>query len=118
MASCSLLQFVYTVGTRRGQWNQTKFWSTALNDKKAVQFPPKYSEALKAAQSIDFKMGSDVLTGNLLKDPGYTLAYHQGSLSHSKQGREIPIEPRFGNKAISVPPDPAAIQKLLDSQRR
>ena len=59
-----------------------------------------------------------VLTGNLLKDPGYTLAYHQGSLSHSKQGREIPIEPRFGNKPISVPPDPAAIQKLLDSQRR
>ncbi|HWP84281.1 MAG TPA: threonine synthase, partial [Terriglobia bacterium] len=29
-----------------------------------------------------------VLTGNLLKDPGYTLAYHQGSLSYSQEGRE------------------------------
>jgi threonine synthase len=59
-----------------------------------------------------------VLTGNLLKDPGYTLAYHQGSLSHSKAGREIPIEPHFGNRPVSVPPDPAAIQKVLDQNRR
>jgi hypothetical protein len=57
-----------------------------------------------------------VLTGNLLKDPGYTLAYHQGSLSHSKEGVEIPIEPRYGNRPVSVPPDPDAIQKLLFQQ--
>jgi threonine synthase len=57
-----------------------------------------------------------VLTGNLLKDPGYTLAYHQGSLSHSKEGVEIPIEPRYGNRPVSVPPDPDAIQKLLSQQ--
>ena len=59
-----------------------------------------------------------VLTGNLLKDPGYTLAYHQGSLSHSRQGREMPIEPRFGNRPVSVLPDPAAIEKILRTHGR
>jgi threonine synthase len=58
-----------------------------------------------------------ILTGNLLKDPGYTLAYHQGSLTHSKEGREIPIEPCYGNRPVSVPPDPLAIQRLLDQHR-
>jgi predicted O-methyltransferase YrrM len=31
------------------------------------RFPPKYFEVLKATKSMDFKMGSDVLTGNLLQ---------------------------------------------------
>lgn len=38
-----------------------------MNDEKAVQLPPKHSEILKATQAIDFKMGSDILTGNLLR---------------------------------------------------
>lgn len=32
-----------------------------------VRFPPKYFEVLKATKSVNFKMGSDVLTGNLLQ---------------------------------------------------
>jgi predicted O-methyltransferase YrrM len=38
-----------------------------LNDENGVRFPPKYVEVLKASQSMDFKMGSDVRTGNLLQ---------------------------------------------------
>lgn len=59
-----------------------------------------------------------VLTGNLLKDPAYTLAYHEGTLSLPLKERPLPIEPRFGNRPISVPPDAAVIQQLLDSRSR
>jgi predicted O-methyltransferase YrrM len=38
-----------------------------LNDKNRVPFPPRYVEILKTTKSMDFKMGSDVLTGNLLR---------------------------------------------------
>ena len=38
-----------------------------MNDEKMVPFPPKYLEVLEAAKSLDFKMGSDVLTGNFLR---------------------------------------------------
>ena len=38
-----------------------------MNDEKTVRFPPKYVEVLQASKSIDFKMASDVLTGNLLR---------------------------------------------------
>ena len=38
-----------------------------MNDENAIQWPPKYLEVLKATQAMDFKMGSDVLTGNLLR---------------------------------------------------
>ena len=63
-----------------------------------------------------------VLTGNLLKDPSYTLSYHEGTLSlaregpfDSAQGKQPPlvIEPRFGNRPIAVPPDPELIRRLL-----
>jgi threonine synthase len=59
-----------------------------------------------------------VLTGNLLKDPGYTLAYHQGTLSIPKEGREMRIEPRFSNQPVSAPPDAEKIQELLARHRR
>ena len=36
-------------------------------DENAIQFPAKYSEVLKIAEKMDFKMGSDALTGNLLR---------------------------------------------------
>ncbi|OFV92771.1 MAG: threonine synthase [Acidobacteria bacterium RIFCSPLOWO2_12_FULL_54_10] len=54
-----------------------------------------------------------VLTGNLLKDPAYTLAYHQGTLSFSKENQQIPIQSNFGNQPNSVPPDLEQIKKLL-----
>jgi predicted O-methyltransferase YrrM len=38
-----------------------------LNDEKTVQLPPKYADVLKASEVMDFKMSSDVLTGNLLQ---------------------------------------------------
>ncbi len=54
-----------------------------------------------------------VLTGNLLKDPTYTLAYHQGTLAYPSGGRQLPLEPRFANRPISVAPDAAEIKRLL-----
>lgn len=36
-------------------------------DENTIPFPPKYPEALKIAESMDFKMCSDALTGNLLR---------------------------------------------------
>jgi len=54
-----------------------------------------------------------VLTGNLLKDPTYTLAYHEGTLTYPREGQQLRIEPRFGNQPVSVPPDAAQIQRLL-----
>jgi len=38
-----------------------------MNDENSIQLPPKYPELLKATQLMDFKMGSDILTGNLLR---------------------------------------------------
>ena len=54
-----------------------------------------------------------VLTGNLLKDPSYTLSYHEGTLALPREGQPVAIEPRFGNRPIAVPPDPEAIRRLL-----
>jgi predicted O-methyltransferase YrrM len=41
--------------------------SITLNDEKTVRFPPKYVEVLQASKALDFKMASDVLTGNFLR---------------------------------------------------
>ena len=38
-----------------------------MNDEKNIQFPPKYIEVLHASKAMDFKMASDVLTGNFLR---------------------------------------------------
>src|ERR1700690_3297568 len=47
---------------------ESLYWrSITLNDEKTVQFPPQYLEILKVSTSMDFKMGSDALTGNLLQ---------------------------------------------------
>lgn len=43
------------------------FWRMILNNENRVPFPPPYLEILKATQSLDFKMGSDVPTGNFLR---------------------------------------------------
>jgi threonine synthase len=54
-----------------------------------------------------------VLTGNLLKDPAYSLAYHEGTLALDTASGKVAIEPRFGNRPLSVPPDASQIRKLL-----
>ncbi|MCZ6491096.1 MAG: threonine synthase [Acidobacteria bacterium] len=54
-----------------------------------------------------------VLTGNLMKDPDYVLAYHQGTLAFSVAGKQRPIESRFGNPPVSVPADVESIKRLL-----
>jgi threonine synthase len=54
-----------------------------------------------------------VLTGNLLKDPSYTLAYHEGTLALPQEGERLAIEPRFSNRPIAVPPDLERIRRLL-----
>jgi threonine synthase len=61
-----------------------------------------------------------VLTGNLLKDPSYTLAYHQGTLSLAGEGPTpvLSIAPRFGNQPVSVPPDADTIRRLLERRKR
>ena len=56
-----------------------------------------------------------VLTGNLMKDPDYVLAYHQGALTFSVAGKQRPIESRFGNRPVSVPADIESIKRLLVS---
>ena len=38
-----------------------------MNKEETVPFPPQYLEILKATKTLEFKMGSDVLTGNLLR---------------------------------------------------
>ncbi|MBI3896468.1 MAG: threonine synthase [Acidobacteria bacterium] len=57
-----------------------------------------------------------VLTGSLLKDPAYTLAYHQGTLAYPSASQQIPIQANFGNQPVSVPPDVERIKKLLARQ--
>jgi len=55
-----------------------------------------------------------VLTGNVLKDPAYTMAYHQGTLAYpGSDGQEKQIQPRFANQPISVPPDAEQLKRLL-----
>lgn len=57
-----------------------------------------------------------VLTGNLLKDPAYTLAYHQGTLAYASEGRQLALQPNFGNRPIVVQPDAAEIKRVVDSR--
>jgi threonine synthase len=54
-----------------------------------------------------------VLTGNLLKDPTYTLAYHEGNLKLTRAGRDLKIAPHFGNTLVLMPPDADKIRQLL-----
>ena len=55
-----------------------------------------------------------VLTGNVLKDPAYTMAYRQGTLVYpGSDGQEKQIQPRFANQPKSVPSDAVRLQRLL-----
>lgn len=60
-----------------------------------------------------------ILTGNLMKDPDYTVNYHMGTLYEKADYRtellkgEGHIAPHFANRPIQVPADRAAICEIL-----
>ena len=54
-----------------------------------------------------------VLTGNLLKDPNYTIAYHTNSLAIDALGKRRAIEGSFTNKPVRVAADKEEIKRLL-----
>jgi threonine synthase len=54
-----------------------------------------------------------VLTGNLMKDPGYTVGYHTGGLVLEKQEGRFAIEGNFANRPARVAADKQQILDLL-----
>lgn len=56
-----------------------------------------------------------VLTGHVLKDPDYTVSYHQGTLGQGgAPGAETHIEPRYPNRIIRVAAERGAILGALE----
>jgi threonine synthase len=58
-----------------------------------------------------------VLTGNMLKDPMYSLAYHEGTLTTHDVDGDHPIKPAYPNRPVVVPPDAGAIIKVMEQSR-
>src|SRR6185369_282604 len=56
-----------------------------------------------------------VLTGNLLKDPTYTVAYHTGKLAMDSEGEPRAINGSFANRPVRVPADKQQIKRLLNA---
>ena len=54
-----------------------------------------------------------VLTGNLLKDPSYTLDYHKGQLALDINGAHRVINSQYPNRPSRVAADKVAIKRLL-----
>jgi threonine synthase len=54
-----------------------------------------------------------VLTGNLMKDPSYSIEYHTGALRLDEGGSSQVIEARFANRPVRVPADKDEIKKVL-----
>jgi len=54
-----------------------------------------------------------VLTGNLMKDPSYTVGYHTGTLKLDDATETNPIPGRFSNRPVRVSADHQAIRKEL-----
>ncbi len=54
-----------------------------------------------------------VLTGNLLKDPSYTLDYHKSQLALDIDGAHSTIKSQYPNKVMRVAADKDAITRLL-----
>ncbi len=60
-----------------------------------------------------------ILTGNMLKDPDYPVAYHSGRLYEGSTTKSIvskdgpKIKSTFGNKPIKVPANPDTIKKII-----
>ncbi|HKV05457.1 MAG TPA: threonine synthase [Candidatus Acidoferrales bacterium] len=60
-----------------------------------------------------------VLTGHMLKDPGYVSQYHRGTLTLDSDGSAPPlhIEGKFQNAPVHVPASKAAILATLEQRR-
>lgn len=58
-----------------------------------------------------------VLTGNLLKDPTYTIGYHTGKLELDEQGSQHEIKGRFANRPIRVAADKEQIKRAIQFER-
>jgi len=54
-----------------------------------------------------------VLTGNLLKDPTYTIGYHTDSLTFDKDGARSQIKGSFANKPVRSAADKEQIKRVL-----
>lgn len=54
-----------------------------------------------------------VLTGNLLKDPNYTIAYHTGGLALESEDHQQEINGSFANRPLRVAADKDEIKRLL-----
>jgi threonine synthase len=55
-----------------------------------------------------------ILTGHLLKDPDYTVAYHSGTLSYKdQQDTQHALTARFANAFVKVPAERNAIMRAL-----
>ena len=54
-----------------------------------------------------------ILTGNLLKDPSYTIGYHTGKLELDENGTRREIVANFPNHPIRVAPDKQQIKRVL-----
>lgn len=54
-----------------------------------------------------------VLTGNLLKDPAYTIAYHGETLALEIDGARNQIKGGFANKTVRLPADKDQIKRVL-----
>jgi threonine synthase len=56
-----------------------------------------------------------VLTGNLLKDPTYTVAYHTGKLAMDGEDEQRAIRGGFANRPLRVAADKQQIKRLLNA---
>jgi len=54
-----------------------------------------------------------ILTGNLMKDPNYTVSYHTDSLALEDGGQKVDILSRFANRPVKVAADKHEIRRLL-----
>jgi threonine synthase len=56
-----------------------------------------------------------VLTGNLLKDPTYTISYHTGELELDHNGERREIKGRFENRSVRVAADKEKIKRVVSN---
>jgi len=54
-----------------------------------------------------------ILTGNLLKDPTYTIDYHTGKLGLNEDGARREIDGTFANRPIRLAADKEQIKRGL-----
>ncbi|MEW6128711.1 MAG: threonine synthase [Acidobacteriota bacterium] len=55
-----------------------------------------------------------ILTGNVMKDPTYSINYHTDKLTIEADGISHPIKGTFANKSVQIAADKDAIRHLLD----